>query len=372
MRRRGSVPDVLIIGGGVIGCAVAYVLARAGIGVRLLEQHRVGAHASGGAAGLLAVHAERMDEGSFEQLALASRDLFRTYAPRLQEETGIDIEFQQHGLLMLIEPERAAAARAAEQRSQHLRWLEPIEVCELEPALGTRWGALFSPQDGQVNSGRLTQALAEAAARHGAQIDEGVVVTGLLVDGERVCGVQSSAGHIHAALVIIAAGPWSGLLGDAICCPIPVSPVKGQLVWARMRPLVLRRPVYAPGCYLAPKYTQGIVIGATEEDTGFDEHPTLGAVADLIAAAIEVCPTLRDAEFTRVWASLRPCSADGLPLIGPVPERQGLFLATGHFRNGILLSLITAELIANWVLEQPQPFDVSPFLPSRLRTTSAP
>jgi glycine oxidase len=123
--------------------------------------------------------------------------------------------------------------------------------------------------------------------------------------------------------------------------------------------------VFALGCYLAPKYELGIAIGATEEHAGFDETPTLAATAELIELAVSICPALSRAELGRVWASVRPGSADGLPLLGPLPERPGIVLATGHFRNGILLSLITAELVCSWVLERSQPLDVAPFRPDR-------
>lgn len=357
-------PDVLIVGAGVIGCSCAYMLAREGVRVVVVEQDRVGAHASGGSAGMLAVHAEHVDAGAFGRLGRLARDLFPVYAPRLREETGIDVEFQQNGMLTLITAEQAAEARA--MTGPDLAWLEPGDIRELEPELRGGWaGALFSPRDGQVNTGRLTAALAEGAAREGAEFLEGVTVTGLIEEGGRVQGVRTSAGDLPAETVVIAAGPWSGLLGEKIGERIPVFPVKGQLVWAKTRPLALHRPTYAPGCYLAPKYELGIAIGATEEDAGFDERPTLAGPARLIRAAVEACPALAGAELARVWASVRPGSADGLPILGPVPDRPGLILATGHFRNGILLSLITGELVKNWVLGREQPLDLSPFLPGR-------
>lgn len=365
-----SASDVVIVGGGVIGCASAYALSREGVRVTLVEQDRVGAHASGGSSGLLTVHPERVYEGSFGRLARVGRDRFALCAPQLREETGIDIELQQDGLLTLVPSEDAAEVRATTREG--VRWLEAAEVRELEPGVGRQWaGGLYAPQDGQVNTGRLTAALAEGAALYGATFREAERVTGLVEDGHHVRGVQSSAGTIRAEAVVIAAGPWSGLLGELIHVPISVYPVKGQLVWARTRPVALRRPIYASGCYLAPKFEHGIAIGATEEHVGFDERSTLAAVAALIDAAVQACPALADAELARTWASLRPASADGLPILGPVPDRPGLILATGHFRNGILLSLISGELVANWVLGRSQPVDVSPFLPRTMMATGA-
>jgi glycine oxidase len=338
--------------------------------VTLVEQDRVGAHASGGSAGLLTVHPERVYEGAFGRLARVGRDRFAAYAPQLREETGIDIELQQDGLLTLVPPAEAAEARRS--ASEDIRWLEAAEIQELEPEVGSRWaGGLFSTRDGQVNTGRLTAALSEGAARRGTVFREAERVTGLVEDGRSVRGVRTSAGTLRADAVVIAAGPWSGLLGELIHVPISVYPVKGQLVWARTRPVALRRPIYASGCYLAPKVELGIAIGATEEHLGFDERPTLAPVAALIGAAVRACPALADAELVGTWASLRPASADGLPILGPVPDRPGLIIATGHFRNGILLSLISGELVANWVLGRSQPVDVSPFLPRTMTAAEA-
>ena len=352
-----SAPDVVVVGGGVVGCASAYALAREGVHVQLIEQHRVGAHASGGSAGILSA-----GHGAtpFEQLGVASRELHSIYAPRLREETGIDVELQERGTLTLLEA--SDLAFGVPESSADMQVLDRRELHALEPALGERWeGAVFFPGDGQVNTGRLTRALAEGAARRGVRFSEGVTVTGFLDEGERVSGVRTTAGEVTAGMVVLAAGPWSSLLGSALGRRIPVFPVKGQIVWARTRPLALGRPVFALGCYLAPKYEMGIAIGATEERVGFDETPTLAGTAELIGMGVAICPELAGAELTRVWASLRPGSEDGVPILGPTPERPGIILATGHYRNGILLSLITAELVCNWVLERPQPVDVTAF-----------
>ena len=356
-----SAPDVVVVGGGVVGCASAYALAREGVHVQVIEQHRVGAHASGGSAGILS---DGQGDSPFERLCAASRKLHSVYAPRLREETGIDVELQERGSLTLLETNDLAFG--APESSPDMQWLDRRELHALEPALGERWErGVFFPGDGQVNTGRLTRALAEAAARRGVRFSEGVTVTGFLGDGERVSGVRTTAGEVAAGMVVLASGPWSGLLGSALGRPIPVFPVKGQIVWARTRPLTLGRPVFALGCYLAPKYEMGIAIGATEERAGFDETPTLAGTAELIEMALSICPALAGVELARVWASLRPGSEDGLPILGPVPGSPGIIVATGHYRTGILLSLITGELVCSWVLGRPQPVDATAFRPDR-------
>jgi glycine oxidase len=348
-------PDVVVIGGGIAGCASAYALARDGATVQVIEQHRVGAHASGGSAGILSTRDDPFDT-PFDRLGRASLELYPAYAQRLREETGIDIELQLEGVLVLLERDETRM----EPKEPHaaVRRLDGSELRELEPNVGERWdGAIFYPGDGQVNTGRLTLALAEAAARRGVQFSEGIAVTGFRERAGRVEGVRTTAGNVPAETVVLAGGPWSGLLAPSI----PVFPVKGQIVWARSRPRAVNRPLFALDCYLVPKYELGIAIGATVEHAGFDETPTLAAAADLIRTAIEVCPRLGNAELVRTWASVRPGSADGLPLLGPLPEHPGIIVATGHYVNGILLSLITGELVANWVLGRPQPIDVEAF-----------
>lgn len=354
----GAAPDVVVVGGGIVGCASAYALAREGLRVQVFEQDRVAAHASGGSAGILSTR-DKTTGTPYYQLAEASLALYPTYAARLREETGIDVEYQQEGVLTLLRSEDLE--RGDRGFPPVTRLLDRVEVRELEPNIGEQWaGGILHCGDGQVNTGRLTRALAEAAARRGVRFDEGVTVTGFLEEGDTVRGVRTSAGDVRAGNVVLAAGPWSGLLAGSLGRPFPVFPVKGQIVWARTRPRALQRPIFA-GCYLVPKYDLGIAIGASEEMNGFDETPTLEPAAQLIETAVAACPMLRDAELSRVWASIRPGTPDEEPILGPVAGRPGLILATGHHANGILLSLISGELVANWVLGRPQPFDVSAF-----------
>jgi glycine oxidase len=357
---------VVVVGGGVVGCACAYALARENLSVTVVEQDRVGAHASGGSAGILSALPPTLGDSPYDRLGRASLALYPSYAARLRDETGIDVELQLEGNLYLFE--EGETPRIPPSGSPNLQWVDAVQLHELEPQVGDRWaGALFYPHHGQVNVGRLTRALAEAAARRGATILEGVAVTGFIEKGGRGRGVHTTAGEILADRVVLAAGAWSGLLAPALGRPVPVAPVKGQMVWARTRPLALCRPVFGRGVYLVPKVELGIAIGATEEEAGFSETPTLGAALTLIEGAVAVCPVLRDAELSHVWASLRPGSADGYPILGPVPEQPQVVLATGHFKNGVMLSLITGELVAGWVLGRDPDLDVRPFSPDRFR-----
>ena len=350
-------PDVVIIGGGIVGCAAAWYLSQTGVRVQVIEQHRVGAHASGGSAGILSPSGEPEPTGALCRLGLETH---AAIAPQLLEQTRIDVEFQREGVLVPLLPEEMPPRDR--ERSPETQWLDAAELRDLEPGLAPNFaGAWYFPQEGQVNTGRLTHALAEGAARYGATFCEGVSVVGLRRDGERVTGVRTTAGNISAQAVVLAAGAWSGTLGDALGVPLPVYPVKGQIVWAQARPIPVRRPVFALGYYLVPKPEMGIAIGATIEDAGFSETPTLAATSTLIDAAIQTCPTMAEATLLRAWAGVRPASGDGIPFLGPVPSMPGLILATGHFREGILMGPITGQLVANWVLGRPQPLDMRAF-----------
>jgi glycine oxidase len=358
--------DVAIIGGGVIGCASAFVLAGEGLDVRVLERDRVGAHASGGSAGILS---SRSDEvGSpFDRLNRASLDLYPRYAEILREETGIDVEYQRAGVLTLLR-----SGEADDDPRFDTRLLDRRELLELEPAIGEGWaGAILHVNDGQVNAGRFTRALAEGAARRGGAIQEGVAATGLIEEGGRVRGVRTTDGELRAERVILAAGPWSGLLGDSLGLHLPVFPVKGEIFWARSRPRLLHRPVFA-GCYLVPKPEQGIAIGATLLQAGFDETPTVGGALELLTIAVDAVPALRSAELSAAWSSVRPSTPDGLPILGPVPHLPGLILATGHYAVGIALSPITAELVRSWVMGTPLPVETDAFRVERFLDQNAP
>lgn len=348
-------PDVVIVGGGIIGCASAYTLASAGLRVHVVERDHIGAHASGGAAGILSTRDD--DPGTpIDTLNRASLALHPRYAEKLRDETRIDVEYQRAGVLVLTEEDRARSPIPSDAR-----FVDRQELLELEPYIGKKWrGAIFFERDGQVNAGRLTQALAEGAARKGAAFSQDRIVTGFLMEGDRVRGIRTTGGDIPADLTVLTAGPWSGLLSNSIGLSIPVGPVKGQIVWAASRPAILNRPIFA-GCYLVPKPELGIAIGATYEDAGFDESPTIGGAMELTALATEAVPAIGDAPLNRAWSSIRPVTRDGLPILGPVVPHPGLIVATGHGPYGIAQSLITGELVRSWVMYEPEPVDSRQF-----------
>ena len=359
-----SSPDVAIVGGGVIGCAVAHALAKAGTRVVVLERDRIAAEASSAAAGMLAPLAEGTTAGPFLDLALASLSRFAPLAEELRGATGMDIELLMPGLLRLALDYAEAAAYQAGLAWQRelglpLRWLDPVEVLALEP-LVTRdvRGAVYSEAELQVNPPRLTEALARAAAKLGAEFRLGAVVRGLLRDGERVVGVRLADDELRAGHVVLAAGAWAAACGDWLGVPLPVEPVKGQMLAVSMPPGsaaprgALYHTLYASNGYVVPKADGSIYVGATVERAGYDRRVTVAGIGKLLALLPRIAPSLSDATFVRAWAGLRPGTPDHLPILGPVPGLEGISLATGHYRNGILLAPITGELIAQVVLGQ--------------------
>jgi glycine oxidase len=366
-------PDqYLIVGGGVIGCAIAYNLASRGARVTLLERASVASEASGAAAGLLAPIAESRQDDAFLQLAVAGLRAFQEESAAIESAGGIAIEYAQSGIVRTAETaEQAAALRAriawAEAQSLPVRWYDAPAVHGIVPALGDRViGGLYSPEEGQVNPGRLTLALAQAAARRGATIHEGAEVDALVRAGDAVTGVRLRTGAtVGADRVVLAGGAWTRLLGRG-AIDLPVAPVHGQYVILRALPQPFSQALYGEDIYLVPRPDGTIYAGATEEpERGFEKRVTVAGVRGLLNATAALTPVLEQAEVVRAGSGLRPGAADHLPLLGAAPGVDGLTIAAGHFRNGILLSLITGRLMAESLLHGRTSIDLAPFSPAR-------
>jgi glycine oxidase len=361
----------LIAGGGVIGCAIAYELSRAGADVTLMERAHIGAGASSAAAGMLAPLAESPDPGMFFRLALAGLKAFDEHARELVDESGVDFEFRRDGVLRVAESDeesdRLRSIATLQRESTNARWMGRDDVTQLEPALSESViGALYSPHDGHVNPGRLTAALATAAARNGARIIEGEQVTSFVIDRSRVVAVRAKAETVSADHFILAGGSWVSALCESAGLTVPITPVRGQMLAVRATPAPIRRIVYSHAGYLVPKPDGSIWVGATEEpDAGFEAGVTVEGLRFLLSAAGRLVPALDAAAYLRSWAGLRPLAPDRLPVLGTAPGFDNLHLAAGHFRNGILLSLVTGKLMAQLILTGCQPEELSAFSPSR-------
>lgn len=368
--------DVIVVGAGVIGCATTYYMAKAGLQVALLEKGSIAGEASQAGAGMLApLEDEPSDQPqSIQQFFLTALRFYDGLDQQLKQETGIDIELINAPTLRPAFDEYGAVKlQTLQERQKHLlpdlQWLDANTARQIEPLLSTTvQGALISPAERNVQVTRLTQAYAQGAALHGAHIFEGCSVGQFLQQKQHIIGVETVQGSIHTKAVVLAAGAWASAWHAATPKP-PIFPVKGQMLALRaLSSHILRHTIYAHGigCIL-PKADGSIYVGATSEHTGFDKTVTLEGIGALLAILEKLAPQLKNARFERAWAGLRPGSADHLPLIGPSQTLPGLWLAGGHYRDGILLGPLTGYILAELIQGHPSPshLDLKPFDPDR-------
>jgi glycine oxidase len=366
-----AAPSVAVIGGGIIGCAAAQELAKRGCRVTLLERASPGAEASGAAAGLLSPLGPSPEPGPFHRLAIESWRLYPAVAAELRDLTGVDVEHMTAGTLYpLHSPPEIEAAR--QRRSWPLAAEFGIEVVEgselraLEPALAKDLSAaLLVRGDHWVNNQRLVTAYAAAAAARGVTVRTGAEVSRILVEGGRVRGVLVDGETLHADAVLLAAGAWSGALAASAGLRLPVAPVRGQMLAVSNVPPLISRAIHGDDVYVVPRPSGEILIGATVEHAGFVRAVTPDGLGSLIAAAVALVPEIGRRPVTRSWCGFRPWVPDGQPVLGPSPAAAGLFVATAHFRNGILMAPITAALLTRCIVDGETPDSLTPFLPDR-------
>jgi glycine oxidase len=372
--RTNQSAEVVIIGGGVIGLAVARALALRGVrDVFLIERNSLGAESSSAAAGMLAPQAEANRAHEFFYLTCQSRDLYPAFAAALLEETGIDIELETTGTLYLAfsehdEGELERRYQWQRQAGLPLQKLGAAAARDLEPGISENVrAALKFPLDTQVENRRLISALAAANERLGVRMETGTAVTSLKIKRGRVAGVETSRGFIAAEQVVIAGGAWSSLLGasDTALPKLGIKPVRGQMLCFEANPPVTRHVVYSPRGYIVPRRDGRMLAGSTTEHAGFEKRVTAAGIHSILSAALEISPRIASLPLTDSWAGLRPRAADTLPVLGPCAEIAGVFYATGHYRNGILLAPVTGELIAGAIVDGVFPPSLSIFSPDR-------
>lgn len=361
-------PDVLIIGGGVIGCAVAYFLTRhSALRVLLVDRASIGSGASSAAAGLLAVGSNRAPRGVLFELRRRSAAMFPALVAELRAVTPIDPHYAPHGLIelafsareeedldRLVRHRREQDFRASMLTTVHARSLEPLLSDELRAA------ALFE-DDHAVNPERLTAALADGARRRGVVIRCDTPVTSFDISGGRVQRVRLGATEwITPGVVAITAGVWSVQLGALLRVRIPMRPVRGEMLAVRPRHTALQRTLVWNQGYLVPRADGEIVVGSTSTYTD-QLAVTEEGIATLLARARHMLPELANVPVTRTWAGLRPCATIRRPIIGPVRGFENLLLATGHHRAGILLAPITAQLITELITARATSVPLEPF-----------
>jgi glycine oxidase len=368
--------DVAVIGGGIMGSAVALRLAQRGIGVTVIERGIPGAEASSAAAGILGPQMEAEGPGPLLELGLRSRALYPALAAELRDLTGIDVGYDRSGVLMVAFDEGGEAALSSRRAWQLARGLR-VDILSgeaaraREPALSPAVrAALAFTDDAQVVARDLARAFSQAAAVAGARFLTGRYVRRVIIKDGAAVGVELDGETLPAGVVVVAAGSWSGLVEGAGVPAAVVRPARGQLVSIETRPPLFRHVVAAPGGYLVPRRDGTVLAGSTVEMAGFRKEVTVGGLASILTLAKAVIPALADAPVTGTWSNFRPFTEDHLPVLGATGVR-GLVLATGHFRNGILLAPITAQAIAELVATGTAPIDLAPFAVDRfaMRTT---
>lgn len=354
--------DTVVIGGGIIGCSLARELAVAGVKVAVVERGAPGEEASWAAAGMLSPSAEAEKGNPLFELGRRSLELFRPLVAELESETGIGCRYRTEGALLLFESEeeRATWLPSIEwQRSLGIpiQELSSSELRTREPQLAALPGAFYLPEDHQIDNRLLMQALVQSCRRRGVQFVLGRTVHEVQRNGHRATGVLLEDDRIGAGRVVNTAGSWAGSVHVAGLAPAPIRPVKGQIIALECAPAPLQHVVRSHRVYLVPRLDGRILVGSTMEEVGFDKTPRAGPLTRLLHAAQQVCPRLQESAVSEFWAGLRPASPDGFPLLGPTPL-EGYSLAVGHFRNGILLAPITAEILSSWLLTGKPPFPV--------------
>jgi glycine oxidase len=363
--------EVLIVGGGVIGCAIARELSLSGRKCTILERGEPCREASWAAAGALIARALGPDEGPLLEFKIQSLSMFKQFCQELTGETGIDTGFRETGGIdFLIDADEAASVDV------YLDWqriagvpaekLSAADLHRLEPNLSPniQLGVLF-PTFTQVRTPWFTKAVLTSALRHGADLQTHTDVREFLVEGGRVVGVRTDQDEWHAGLTILATGAWSPQMARLLGKELPGVPVKGQIILLHDRSRPIQHIVHHGKTYITPRDEGRLVVGSTEEWVGFQRENTLDGIAGLLQHAKEFYPCLGSASVEHVWHGFRPLTYDGLPFLGGLSGLEGLLCATGHYRSGIILSPLTAKVVGEMVDKRKPSFDVKPFSPDR-------
>lgn len=357
--------DVVVIGGGVIGSAIAWNLSAQKQQVILVEKNQPGQEASAAAAGILAVASGRSKRGPMYQLKRAGQELYPALVQELEERTGIDIEYQTVGVLDLI---RTDADEKKYRQLYELRreqgyaaaWLTAEEVRRLEPALTTELrGAVHFSGDHHLHNGKLAEAWAKAVEQRGGVVQTGITVTEARIEGNKVTAVRIGDDWVSVNTVVIAAGSWSRQVGALFGLTIPVEPAKGQMI--TVRSTEVRHVISWSEHYLVPRKNGEVIIGSTVEFVGHNKEVTLETVQSLIHRSIDLAPGLGKAPLHRFWAGLRPYSPTRRPILCRAPGVENVILATGHHRNGIVAAPITGKLICELIMTGQTSMSLEPF-----------
>jgi glycine oxidase len=358
-------PDVIILGGGVIGLTTAYYLAAEGVSVRVLDRGDFGRQASWAGAGIVPPGNVAAARSPLDRLRAESAALFPSLSRQLQEETGIDNGFLVCGGIELIgDPEPSPEA----WREQGIAFeaLDNAGLRRIEAALSPDVGnGFYLPGMAQLRNPRHLKALIAACEGRAVGLLPSCGALGFERSGERITAVDTEQGRLVADRFLVATGAWSDELFAALRWRPGIAPVRGQMALLNTGRAAIRPVVLEGKRYLVPRADGLMLVGATEENAGFDARPTAGGIAGLLEFAERLVPGLADATVERCWAGLRPASRDGLPFLGAVPGYSNLFIAAGHFRAGIQLSPATGRVMTDLLVGRPTTVPLTPFLPGR-------
>jgi glycine oxidase len=355
--------EIVVVGSGIIGLGVAYELARRGARVTVVDARAAGLGASQASAGVLAPYIEAPAQGALRDLSVESLGLYDEFVARVTKDARTEVEYRRAGTVDVAldadEAERLkATAGVLGTLGVRMEWLEGVEIFRLAPAIApAAVGALFVPDHALVSAPGLVRALVRAGDAHGVSHRSGTRVTKITRHGDRLSvhiGADTAAGASETLIadnVVIAAGSWSGQIDTGEAPSVPVRPVRGQLLHLAWNAAPFEHVLWGARCYMVPWQDGTVLVGATVEEVGFAEEVTVAGVHTLLSAAAELVPDTMSARFKEARVGLRPASSDTVPVIGPSPEMPGLFYATGHYRNGILLAPLTAVMLADGILE---------------------
>lgn len=372
--------DVAIVGGGVIGLTLAYLLAKEKRSVTLIDKGDLGREASWAGAGILPAGNPKRAKSAMGKLRSQAVAFFPEFSAELKSLTGIDNGYWQCGGLELRSNADQLEQKRLEQMAQvekgeglHCEILDAAALLKLEPGLApTLPGAIYFPGVAQIRNPRHLQALIAGCQSLGVNLKPNEPATTIERTGGRISGIVTPSGTIRAAQFVVAAGTWTtGLLAELGWQPA-LKPIRGQIVLLAPQIPVLRHILLMGHRYLVPRQDGKVLIGSTEEDVGFDKTPTESVGATLRALAAETVPALATAPVERHWAGLRPGSADGKPYLGLVPGYDNMYVAAGHFRSGLQLSIMTGVLMRAMLLGQQPILDMTPFRPERPITNPIP
>lgn len=368
--------DCTIVGGGVIGLSIARRLRSDGVRVTLLERGRCGGEASWAAAGVLAPCNPHRHDG-IAALRQRSLSLYPLFCAELLEETGVDPEYEPCGeleialnadsLRSLQDDAKAGASRRLPDDRPAYQFLSPEETRRIEPvASESILGALECRETAQVRNPRLLRALHASCVKGGVDIREETAVHDFVLDGSRLVGVQTDKDKLYADKVILCAGAWSSQISQRVHELMPVHPIRGQIILMKFESRPFTRVISRGKTYLVPRRDGHVLLGATQEhDAGYNKRNTPKGIADLFEKGVKLVPSIAEAAVVTQWAGLRPGTPDDNPHIGPVPGFDGLVAATGHFRSGLILAPITAEIVASLIQGRDYDIDLSACRPGR-------